>query len=124
MKGSAVDRIQEVVNDALPGNGRALLAVSGGVDSMVLLHAAQAVRAAEQIVVATFDHASGHHSAAAVDLVQQVSMSARIPIVLGRGEKRDNPSEADWRGDRMAFLRAAARVRRPTFGSRPCILPI
>lgn len=112
MKGSAVDRIQEVVNDALPGNGRALLAVSGGVDSMVLLHAAQAVRAAEQIVVATFDHASGHHSAAAVDLVQQVSMSARIPIVLGRGEKRDNPSEADWRGDRMAFLRAAAREQR------------
>src|SRR5690242_7523010 len=66
MKGSAVDRIQEAVNDALPRAERSLLAVSGGIDSMVLLDAARAVRPPAEIIVATFDHASGPHAKAAV----------------------------------------------------------
>jgi tRNA(Ile)-lysidine synthase len=112
MKGSVVDRIQRTVSDALPRQERSLLAVSGGVDSMVLLHAAQAVRPPAEIVVATFDHASGPHAAAAVDLVQRVSMSAGIPVVVGRGTPRNDPSESEWRSDRLAFLRAAAHEHR------------
>ena len=108
MKGSVVDRIQGAVNDALPRAERSLLAVSGGVDSMVLLHAATAVRDAPKVVVATFDHASGPHSAAAIDLVQRVCMAGGIPVVVGRGAPRTDPSEADWRSDRLAFLHAAA----------------
>ena len=112
MKGSAVDRIQGAVNDALPREERCLLAVSGGLDSMVMFHAARSVRAPAEIVVATFDHASGSHATAAVELVEGVSMSAGIPVIVGRGERRDRPSEAGWRADRLAFLRAAAREHR------------
>jgi tRNA(Ile)-lysidine synthetase-like protein len=112
MKGYVVDRIQGAVNDALPRAERSLLAVSGGVDSMVLLHAAQAMRDPATIMVGTFDHASGAHATAAVDLVQRVCMSARIPLVVGRGAPRSNPSEADWRSDRLRFLRAAALEHR------------
>lgn len=114
MKGSVVDRIQGAVNDALPRRERSLLAVSGGVDSMVLFHAARSVRGPSEIIVATFDHASGPHAAAAVDLVQRVAMSEGIALIIGRGERRDRPSEADWRADRLAFLRAAAREHRAT----------
>jgi tRNA(Ile)-lysidine synthase len=108
MKGSVVERIQGAVNDALPRAERSLLAVSGGVDSMVLLHAAEAMRDPATIMVGTFDHASGAHATAAVDLVQRVCMSSGISVVVGRGAPRSNPSEADWRSDRLAFLRAAA----------------
>jgi tRNA(Ile)-lysidine synthase len=112
MKGSVVDRIQAAVHDALPRAERSLLAVSGGIDSMVLFHAARSVRDAGQIAVATFDHASGPHSEAAANLVQQVAMSAGVLLVVGRGEQRDQPSEADWRADRIAFLRASAHEYR------------
>ena len=112
MKGSVVDRIQGAVNEALPLAERSLLAVSGGVDSMVLLHAAQASRDPTTLMVGTFDHASGPHAAAAVDLVQRICLSAGISLVVGRGATRDDPSEADWRSDRLAFLRAAAAEHR------------
>jgi tRNA(Ile)-lysidine synthase len=108
MKGSVVDRIQGAVNDALPRAERSLLAVSGGVDSMVLLHAAKVGRDPASIVVGTFDHASGPHAAAAVDLVRRICRSAGISLVVGRGSPRNDPSEADWRSDRLAFLRTAA----------------
>jgi tRNA(Ile)-lysidine synthase len=112
MKGSTVDRIQAAVRDGLPD--RALLAVSGGVDSMVLLHAAMAVRPASDLVVATFDHASGPHSAAAADLVQRIAMREGLPVFIGLGEPVEHPSEAAWREARLGFLRAAAVECRAT----------
>src|SRR4051812_21175946 len=99
MKGSVVDRIQGAVKDAFSDGARALLAVSGGIDSMVLLHAAQAACGSSQLVVATFDHASGPHAAAAVDLVERTAMGAGLPVVIGRGSARERPSEAAWRDD-------------------------
>ena len=114
MKGSVVERIQRAVNASLPHGEeeRSLLAVSGGIDSMVLLHAAQAVRSSRELVVATFDHATGPHAARAVDLVQRTAMTAGIPVVVGRREITTHGSEADWRHDRLAFLRAAALEHR------------
>src|ERR1041385_8654798 len=112
MKGSAIDRIREAVKDALPAGARALLAVSGGIDSMVLLHAATSVRDTKDLMVATFDHASGPHSATAVALVERTAMSAGIAVVIGRGPPQHDPSEADWRNDRLAFLRAGALEHR------------
>jgi tRNA(Ile)-lysidine synthase len=111
MSGPVVQRIQDMVSERLPAE-RSVLAVSGGVDSMVLLHAAIATRAAGSIVVATFDHASGPHSAAAVDLVQRVSMSAGVPVVIGQGVAIERPSEAAWREVRLAFLRAVTEEHR------------
>jgi len=106
--GTILTRIQDAVNAGLPAAERSLLAVSGGIDSMVLLHAARAVRTPEQLIVATFDHASGPHSTAAVDLVESAAMSAGISIVIGKGDAIEQPSEGAWRDARLAFLRAAA----------------
>src|SRR5689334_2851473 len=106
MSRSVVDRIQEAVRNGLPRAGRALLAVSGGADSMVLLHAANAVRKPAELVVATFDHGSGPHAAAAADLVERVAISLGVSVVVGRGSAAGRPTEAAWRGSRLAFLRA------------------
>ena len=112
MKGSIVDRIQHAVSASLPQESRALLAVSGGIDSMVLLHAARAVVEPGRLVVATFDHSSGPHSTQAVDLVEGTVVAAGLPLVVGRGTPNDRPSEAAWRDERLAFLRAAAAEHR------------
>ena len=114
MKGSIVDRIQATIRASLPAESRALLAVSGGIDSMVLLHGARSIIDPRRLVVATFDHASGPHSAKAVDLVQRAAMSAGIAVVIGKGAPNERPSEAVWRDDRLAFLEAAAAEHRAT----------
>ena len=109
-----VDLIQRAVREGIPAEGRSLLAVSGGLDSMVLLHAAMAVRGPAGLVVATFDHATGEHASRAVDLVERTAMSAGVAVVVGRGEPLERPSEAGWREQRMGFLRAAAAEHRAT----------
>jgi len=114
MSGSIVDRILAAVADGLPANDRSILAVSGGIDSMVLMHAALAVRHPSQLAVATFDHGSGPHSVKAVELVERTAMSAGVSIVLGRGETAGRPSEAAWREARLGFLRAVAGELRAT----------
>src|SRR6059058_1560460 len=62
-----VHDLATLVSRTLPRSGRAVLAVSGGLDSMALLDVAAAVRRGRgcTITVATFDHASGLHSARA-----------------------------------------------------------
>src|SRR5690242_375307 len=50
-----------IVGRSLPRRGSAVVAVSGGVDSMCLLDAAVTAEAGCDLVVATFDHASGAH---------------------------------------------------------------
>ena len=112
MKGSVVDRIQGAVKHAFSDGARALLAVSGGIDSMVLLHSATAACNSSQLVVATFDHASGPHAAAAVDLVERTAMRAGLPVVTGHGVPHERASEEVWRDDRLVFLRAAALEHR------------
>ena len=106
--------IQRAVREGIPAEGRSLLAVSGGLDSMVLLHAAMAVRLPAVLVVATFDHATGEHASRAVDLVERTALSAGVAVVIGRGQAVERPSEAGWREQRMAFLRAAAAEHQAT----------
>lgn len=106
--------IQRAVRQGIPAEDRSLLAVSGGLDSMVLLHAAMAVRRPSEVVVATFDHATGEHASRAADLVERTALSAGVAMVIGRGQPVERPSEAGWREQRMAFLRAAAAEHRAT----------
>jgi tRNA(Ile)-lysidine synthase len=75
---------------------------------MVLLHAAQSVHGDANPIVATFDHASGPHTAVAVDLVGRVAMAAGFTVVVGRAKDISRPSEAAWRESRLTFLRAVA----------------
>lgn len=79
---------------------------------MVLFNAAATVRAADQLLVATFDHRSGPHSTEAVDLVERTALGAGIAVVVGAGVVGGRPSEAAWRDARLRFLRAAGDEHR------------
>lgn len=94
-----------IVRRSLPQNGSAVLAISGGVDSMCLLEAATAARAGTrcQLVVATFDHASGAHSSRAAAFVARAALRLRLPVVIGRASEVAR-SELAWREARWNFL--------------------
>lgn len=98
---------------ALASDRPLLLAVSGGLDSMALLHA-MAEGAPERIAaVATFDHASGAHSTDAVAHVRAAARRLGLRFVSGTMPNvadRSNGLEAMWRTARHRFLREAARA--------------
>ncbi len=94
---------------ALGGADRVVLAVSGGLDSMVLLDAVSAVRSSQKksIIVATFDHRSGAHSSTATKVVQKRAGELGFKCVVGRAEKVLH-REHEWREARWVFLRDTA----------------
>ena len=63
--------------------GRFLLAVSGGRDSMVLLHAFAENRRPVLVAVATFDHGTGPAATAACALVVDCCRAIEVPVVSG-----------------------------------------
>jgi tRNA(Ile)-lysidine synthase len=85
-----------------------VLAVSGGLDSMVLLDAASRVARRRIGVVASFDHGSGPYSARAAAFVCIEAAARRLPAVVGRAG-RLRAGEAAWREARWSFLRGVAR---------------
>ena len=94
---------------ALRGRDRVVLAVSGGLDSMVLLHSAADAWGGPRsgILVATFDHGTGPHATRAARLVQ--ARAERLGLECVAGEAAATRSrEHEWRQDRWAFLRATA----------------
>src|SRR4051794_20743200 len=107
MTDAVVDRVRAAVSGALRDAGRAVLAVSGGCDSMAMLDAALATNASG-VSVATFDHMTGPHSSRAADLVEATAIAAGVPVTVGRADADGAATEASWREGRMAFLRAAA----------------
>ncbi len=94
---------------ALENQERAVLAVSGGLDSMVLLHAAASAigRRKSKVLVATFDHGTGPHATRASKLVQQRSRALGLRCVTGIASSRGT-RESEWRDSRWQFLRATA----------------
>jgi tRNA(Ile)-lysidine synthase len=94
---------------ALGGRETLVLAVSGGLDSMALMHLAASVREKQKktLIVATFDHRSGAHSAAAVRFVQKQAAQLGIRCIAGRA-KVVSRREHEWREERWNFLRAIA----------------
>lgn len=94
---------------ALGGADRVVLAVSGGLDSMVLLHAAATVRSKnlKSLLVATFDHRSGSHSAAAVRFVERHARKLGLKCVEGRSTA-SLTREHEWREARWSFLRSVS----------------
>jgi tRNA(Ile)-lysidine synthase len=89
-------------------SAKIVLAVSGGCDSMVLMHAvALALRDdhAARVSVATFDHGTGSHSAEAAAFVVEESERLGLDVHVGRGKSR-NATEAQWRQARWQFLRS------------------
>ena len=69
---------------ALRAAGRVVLAVSGGRDSMALLHAAARAAPGCVALVATFDHGTGPDAVRAAALVQRCAAELGFPVAAGR----------------------------------------
>ena len=104
--------VDDAVAQALANCPTALLAVSGGLDSMALLRAASRIpnRARGQILVATFDHGTGRAARNAADLVAREC--ARLGIECVRGSATTTGTrEEEWRRARWEFLQGVAALR-------------
>lgn len=84
--------------------GKYVVAVSGGVDSMVLLDLLRQKPKLE-LVVAHFDHGIRPDSADDRKLVQRIAKHYGLPFVYARGHLGPKASEALAREARYAFLR-------------------
>jgi tRNA(Ile)-lysidine synthase len=106
VKASEVER---AVESALENCEDAVLAVSGGLDSMVLLTAAARLpaRKRQNVVVATFDHGTGKAAGRAAALVARYSLRSGFLCVTGRASTVGTREE-EWRRGRWEFLRQVA----------------
>ena len=92
---------------------RYLVAVSGGVDSVVLLD--QLVQAGEhELIVAHFDHGIRDDSAADARFVEALAAKYHLPFVSAREELGKQASEELARDRRYAFLREMAQKHQAT----------
>ncbi|MGH7632261.1 MAG: tRNA lysidine(34) synthetase TilS, partial [Gemmatimonadaceae bacterium] len=105
------DLVLREVRAAAPGSGPLVLAVSGGVDSMVLLDAASRVCPDRVACVATFDHGTGPWATHAANQVDACATKRGFPVAHGRASGQPG-SEAAMRDARWHFLRTVARDHR------------
>ncbi len=103
-----VQKVDSAVRKSL-GRGPAVLAISGGLDSMVLLNSAS--RSGADLMVATFDHGTGAFAETAASMVAARAADLGLPCVIGRAGKTP-ARESDWRAARLAFLREIARCEK------------
>src|ERR1700712_59168 len=89
--------------------GTYILAVSGGVDSMVLLHVL-AQQPGLQLVVAHLDHGIRTDSAQDRQLVQKTARRLDVPFVYHEAKLGSDASEAAARQARYQFLRTAQQA--------------
>lgn len=87
---------------------RVVVAVSGGLDSMTLLHAVAHAKPDRIAAVAVFDHRTGPAARRAVAHVREAVETLRLPLRVGRATRTLRPTEAAWRDARWGFLRAVA----------------
>ena len=113
----AVDRVEgseveSAVEAALENCAHAVLAVSGGLDSMVLLTAASRLPAKirRKLVVATFDHGTGKAAGRAAALVARRAYRLGFVCVTGRASTVGTREE-EWRRERWSFLNDVAAKR-------------
>jgi tRNA(Ile)-lysidine synthase len=101
--------VESAVEAALENCEHAVLAVSGGLDSMVLLAAAAKLpaRRRRSLVVATFDHGTGKAAGRAAALVARYSSKSGFLCVRGRAATIGRREE-EWRRARWDFLREVA----------------
>jgi tRNA(Ile)-lysidine synthase len=99
--------MRQSIGDALRPHARAVLAVSGGLDSMALLDAAVASTPREQLTVATFDHGTGPAATEARRLVERTATALGVACVANCAD-RPLASEAEFRVARWKFLREVA----------------
>ena len=103
------DLLHAVLDVALQAvDGPLVLAVSGGRDSMALLHAMARWARPRIAAVATYDHATGDYATEAASLV--AAQARRLGLTVVRERARvGGRSEEQWRDARWAFLRRVAQ---------------
>ncbi|HSQ29313.1 MAG TPA: tRNA lysidine(34) synthetase TilS [Gemmatimonadaceae bacterium] len=112
MRASIVSRLQQTVADSLGGGSPIVLAISGGVDSMVLLDAAAATVPAKRLCVATYDHGTGPAATNAAALVRARAALLGLECESERSRTRlRGRTEAELRNARWRFLRSVAARR-------------
>lgn len=89
--------------------GRYVVAVSGGVDSVVLLHILRELPGV-QLTVAHYDHGIRDDSAEDRRLVQALAREYGLPFVHQNGQLGPSASEAQARQARYAFLHDVRRA--------------
>jgi tRNA(Ile)-lysidine synthase len=104
--------VETAVGNALANCAHAVLAVSGGLDSMVLLTAASRLpaRTRRNVMVATFDHGTGKAAGKAAALVARQAFRSGFLCVSGRASTIGTKEE-EWRRSRWEFLRQVAKKR-------------
>jgi tRNA(Ile)-lysidine synthase len=104
--------VESAVEAALENCEHAVLAVSGGLDSMVLLASVARLPARKRrnVMVATFDHGTGKAAGRAAALVARYSFQSGFLCVKGRAETVGSKEE-EWRRGRWEFLRQVASKR-------------
>ena len=103
----ATSQLLAAVHAALDDVPRAVVAVSGGRDSMVLLEALTRIAPGKIASVATFDHGTGEAAARAARFVTDYARCARLDVRVGESSVPAT-TEGAWRAQRLAFLRDAA----------------
>src|SRR4029078_11560623 len=103
------DEVMQAVGAAFKGLRRVVLAVSGGLYSMVLLcaSASMSAKGGQELVVASFDHGTGAAAKHAVETVRMRSKQLGLQFTTGVATKTA-VTEHQWRTLRWAFLRDAA----------------
>jgi tRNA(Ile)-lysidine synthase len=91
----------------VPPGARLLIAASGGMDSMVLLHLVRTEFPRAVVAVAHFDHAWRDDSAADAEWVAAACRAAAVPCYIERSTSRAT-GEAAARAARYGFLARAA----------------
>src|ERR1700694_134076 len=110
--GVEAPQLESVVGSALADCAHAVLAVSGGLDSMVLLTAASRPppRARRNILVAPLDHGTGKAAGKAAALVARHAFRSGFLCVTGRASTIGT-KEDEWRRGRWAVLQQVAAER-------------
>jgi tRNA(Ile)-lysidine synthase len=106
----AVQTVDDSVRAVTRVGASLVLAVSGGLDSMVLLRAVASVAPSSIAAVATFHHGTGDAATAASELVRRSAAACGLPFVIGHAESLtfSDGREAAWRDARYRFLRETA----------------
>lgn len=103
------EEVRQAVGAAFDGLDRVVLAVSGGVDSMVLLHAAASLPGKKRpaFLIASFDHGTGPAARHALESVRRQAAEVGMPFTAGKAGK-NAATEHEWRIARWDFLRGTA----------------
>lgn len=94
--------------------GRYIVAVSGGVDSVVLLHMLVHERPDDELIVAHFDHGIRAESADDATFVEQLAQQNGLLYESRREELGPDASEEHARSRRYVFLREMAQKHQGT----------